>query len=46
MPDHAPDTKASMALTLALCTDIQVPILTSPRSGLEAAVRIYRQSAG
>lgn len=37
--------QASMAPALALCSDIEVPILTSPRSGLEAAVDAYRERA-
>jgi len=37
--------QASMAPALSLCSDIEVPILTSPRSGLEAAVEAYRQRA-
>jgi hypothetical protein len=38
--------QASMAPALDLCGDIEVPILTSPRSGLEAAVAAYRDAAG
>ncbi|MDA0231496.1 MAG: aspartate/glutamate racemase family protein [Proteobacteria bacterium] len=34
--------QASMAPALARCQDIEVPILTSPRSGLEAAVQAYK----
>ena len=33
----------AMAPALAECGDIAVPILTSPRSGLEAAVRVARE---
>jgi len=33
--------QASMAEAAALCTDLNVPILSSPRLGLEAAVRAY-----
>lgn len=36
--------QASMAPALDLCHDIETPILTSPRSGLEAAVAAYRKS--
>lgn len=36
--------QASMAPALALCGDIDIPILSSPRSGLEAAVEAYRAS--
>jgi hypothetical protein len=36
--------QASMAPALAQCGDIEVPILTSPRSGLEAAVSAYRSA--
>ncbi|MBR45302.1 MAG: arylsulfatase [Rhodospirillaceae bacterium] len=35
--------QASMAPALDLCSDITVPILTSPRSGLAAAVESYRK---
>jgi hypothetical protein len=35
--------QASMAPALAQCGDIAVPILTSPRSGLAAAVESYRE---
>ena len=34
--------QASMAPALAQCQDIEVPILTSPRSGLEAAIQAYK----
>jgi hypothetical protein len=34
--------QASMAETAALCTDLTVPILSSPRLGLEAAISAYR----
>jgi hypothetical protein len=34
--------QASMAGAAALCTDIPIPILSSPRLGLEAALRAYR----
>jgi hypothetical protein len=34
--------QASMAGAAALCADLPVPILSSPRLGLEAAVRAYR----
>ncbi len=34
--------QASMAPALARCQDIEVPILTSPRSGLGAAIQAYR----
>ena len=37
--------QASMAPALALCRDIDVPLLTSPRSGLEAAVATLRTKA-
>ncbi len=37
--------QASMTPALARCTDIQVPLLTSPRSGLEAAIARYRAAA-
>ncbi len=37
--------QASMAPALALCGDIEVPMLTSPRSGLAAAVEVCRQRA-
>lgn len=37
--------QASMTPALARCADIQVPLLTSPRSGLEAAIARYRASA-
>ena len=35
--------QASMAPALAECGDIAVPIMTSPRSGLEAAVKVVRE---
>ena len=35
--------QASMAPALEACGDIEVPILTSPRSGLEAAIKAYRE---
>ncbi len=34
--------QASMMPALARCTDIEIPLLTSPRSGLEAAIARYR----
>ena len=34
--------QASMAPALAQCQNIEVPILTSPRSGLEAAIQAYK----
>jgi len=34
--------QASMAPALAQCQDIKIPILTSPRSGLEAAIEAYK----
>ena len=34
--------QASMAPALARCQDIEIPIMTSPRSGLEAAIQAYR----
>ena len=37
--------QASMTPALALCADIAVPLLTSPRSGLEAAIARYRAAA-
>lgn len=37
--------QASMAPALEFCRDIEVPLLTSPRSGLEAAVAIVRAKA-
>jgi hypothetical protein len=36
--------QASMAGAAALCDDVPTPILSSPRLGLEAAVRVYRAS--
>ncbi len=33
--------QASMAEAAALCTDLATPILSSPRLGLEAALRVY-----
>lgn len=38
--------QASMAPALAECQDINVPILTSPRSGLEAAIDAYKAISG
>lgn len=35
--------QASMAGAAALCADLPIPILSSPRLGLEAAVNAYRQ---
>ena len=37
--------QASMTPALSRCADIQVPLLTSPRSGLEAAIARYRAAA-
>ena len=37
--------QASMTPALALCADIGVPLLTSPRSGIEAAIARYRAAA-
>ena len=37
--------QASMTPALARCADIAVPILTSPRSGLEAAIARWRAAA-
>jgi hypothetical protein len=37
--------QASMAGAAALCADLPVPVLSSPRLGLEAAVRAYREAA-
>lgn len=37
--------QASMTPALARCADITVPLLTSPRSGLEAAVARFRAAA-
>ena len=34
--------QASMAPALAQCQNIEVPILSSPRSGLEAAIQAYK----
>lgn len=36
--------QASMAKAAALCTDLPIPILSSPRLGLEAAIRAYRSA--
>jgi hypothetical protein len=36
--------QASMAGAAALCADLPVPILSSPRLGLEAAVRAYHEA--
>ena len=37
--------QASMTPALARCADIAIPLLTSPRSGLEAAIARYRAAA-
>lgn len=37
--------QASMAGAAALCADLPIPILSSPRLGLEAALRAYHASA-
>ena len=37
--------QASMTPALALCADVPVPLLTSPRSGLEAAIAAWRAAA-
>ena len=37
--------QASMTPALAHCADIRVPLLTSPRSGLEAAIARWRSAA-
>ena len=37
--------QASMAEAAALCLDLPIPILSSPRLGLEAAVRAYRAAS-
>jgi hypothetical protein len=37
--------QASMAGAAALCDDVRIPILSSPRLGLEAAIRAYRQDS-
>ena len=37
--------QASMAGATALCADLPIPVLSSPRLGLEAAVQAYRLSA-
>jgi hypothetical protein len=37
--------QASMAGAAALCADLPVPVLSSPRLGLEAAVAAYRKAA-
>ena len=37
--------QASMAGAAELCEDVRVPILSSPRPGLEAAVRAYRAAS-
>ncbi len=37
--------QASMAGAASLCTDLSIPILSSPRLGLEAALRTYRTQA-
>src|SRR5258708_25518751 len=36
--------QASMAGVAALCNDLSVPILSSPRLGLEAALEVYRRT--
>ncbi|MBL8208630.1 MAG: hypothetical protein JNM09_30645 [Blastocatellia bacterium] len=36
--------QASMAGAAALCVDLPIPVLSSPRLGLEAAVNAYRQA--
>jgi hypothetical protein len=38
--------QASMAGAAALCGDLPIPILSSPRLGLEAAIRLYRARVG
>ncbi|WP_437636528.1 aspartate/glutamate racemase family protein [Sorangium sp. So ce854] len=37
--------QASMADAAALCSDLPVPVFSSPRLGLEAAIRVYRSVA-
>lgn len=37
--------QASMTPALVLCADIEVPLLTSPRSGLQAAIAAWRAAA-
>ena len=37
--------QASMTPALALCAGVRVPLLTSPRSGLEAAIAAWRAAA-
>ena len=37
--------QASMAGAAALCADVPIPILSSPRLGLEAAIQAYRAAA-
>jgi hypothetical protein len=37
--------QASMADAVALCDDVQIPILSSPRLGLEAAIRAYHAAS-
>ena len=37
--------QASMTPALALCADLPVPLLTSPRTGLEAAIAVWRATA-
>jgi hypothetical protein len=37
--------QASMAGAASLCTDLPIPILSSPRLGLEAAIHAYRTTA-
>lgn len=36
--------QASMAPAAALCADLSVPVLSSPRAGFEAALRLVRES--
>jgi hypothetical protein len=36
--------QASMAGAAALCTDLPIPVLSSPRLGIEASVKAYRQA--
>lgn len=38
--------QASMAGAAALCTDLPIPVLSSPRLGVEAAVQTYYQHKG
>ena len=37
--------QASMTAALARCAEIAIPLLTSPRSGLEAAIARWRAAA-